>query len=124
MPFDKLRIENNDLIIPTYDYDEDNPNKNYGHDPELRDYREYSSYRWRYGFCLFKNNYKRLFYRIKNIAEVAILCHYDIRLLSRTTVETVCLLLCQSLQVFRREIFMLMTEDVFCSGIILGLYDV
>ncbi len=40
--FDELRIENNDLIIPTYDYDEDNPNKNYGHDPELRDYREYS----------------------------------------------------------------------------------
>ena len=40
--FDELRIENNDLIIPTYDYDEDNPIKNYGHDPELRDYREYS----------------------------------------------------------------------------------
>ena len=31
-------------------------------------------------------------YRIKNIAEVATLCHYDIRLLSRTTVETVVLL--------------------------------
>ncbi len=29
-----LRIENNDLIIPTYDYDEDNHNKNYDHDPE------------------------------------------------------------------------------------------
>ena len=40
--FDELRIENNDLIIPTYDYDEDNPIKNYGHDPDLRDYREYS----------------------------------------------------------------------------------
>ena len=40
--FDELRIENNDLLIPTYDYDEDNPIKNYGHDPELRDYREYS----------------------------------------------------------------------------------
>ena len=31
-------------------------------------------------------------YRIKNIAEVATLCHYDIRLLRRTTVESVCLL--------------------------------
>lgn len=40
--FDELRIENNDLIIPTYDYEEDDPNKNYGHDPDLRDYREYS----------------------------------------------------------------------------------
>ena len=40
--FDKLRIENKDLIIPTYDYEEDDPNKNYGHDPGLRDYREYS----------------------------------------------------------------------------------
>ena len=40
--FDELRIENNDLIIPTYDFDEDNPNKNYGHDPDMRDYREYS----------------------------------------------------------------------------------
>ncbi len=40
--FDELRIENNDLIIPTYDYDKENPNKNYGHDPDLRDYREYS----------------------------------------------------------------------------------
>ena len=40
--FDELRIENNDLIIPTYDFDEDNPNKNYGHDPVMRDYREYS----------------------------------------------------------------------------------
>ena len=37
-----MRIENNDLIIPTYDFDEDDPNKNYGHDPVLRDYREYS----------------------------------------------------------------------------------
>ena len=40
--FDELRIENKDLIIPTYDYEEDDPNKNYGHDPGLRDYREYS----------------------------------------------------------------------------------
>ena len=40
--FDELRVEDNDLIIPTYDYDEDNPNKNYGHDPVMRDYREYS----------------------------------------------------------------------------------
>ena len=39
--FDKLRIENNDLIIPTYDYDENDPNKNYGHDPDMRDYRKY-----------------------------------------------------------------------------------
>ena len=31
-------------------------------------------------------------YRIKNIAEVATLCHYDIRLLSRTIVETEVLL--------------------------------
>ena len=37
-----MRIENNDLIIPTYDYDADNPNKNYGYDSDLRDYREYS----------------------------------------------------------------------------------
>lgn len=41
--FDELRIENNDLIIPTYDYDEDDPNKNYGHDPIMRDYREYGT---------------------------------------------------------------------------------
>lgn len=40
--FDELRVENKDLIIPTYDYEEDDPNKNYGHDPGLRDYREYS----------------------------------------------------------------------------------
>lgn len=40
--FGELRIENNDLIIPTYDNDEDDPNKNYGHDPVLKDYREYS----------------------------------------------------------------------------------
>lgn len=40
--FDELRVENDDLIIPTYDYDEGETNKNYGHDPELRDYRKYS----------------------------------------------------------------------------------
>ena len=40
--FDELRVEDNDLIIPTYDYDEGETNKNYGHDPELRDYRKYS----------------------------------------------------------------------------------
>jgi len=37
-----LRIENKDLIIPIYDYEEDDPQKNYGHDLDLRDYREYS----------------------------------------------------------------------------------
>ena len=41
--FDELRIENDDLIIPTYDYDEDDPNKNYGHDPDMRDYRNYGA---------------------------------------------------------------------------------
>ncbi len=41
--FDELWIENNDLIIPTYDYDEDNPDKNYGHDSDLRDYRDYGA---------------------------------------------------------------------------------
>lgn len=40
--FDELRVENDDLIIPTYDYDSEEANKNYGHDPELRDYREFS----------------------------------------------------------------------------------
>ena len=40
--FDELRVENNDLIVPTYDYDKDDPDKNYGHDPGMRDYREYS----------------------------------------------------------------------------------
>ena len=40
--FDELRIENNDLIVPTYDYDKDDHDKNYGHDPCMRDYREYS----------------------------------------------------------------------------------
>ena len=40
--FDELRIENKDLIIPSYDYDEGDSDKNYGHDPVLRDYREYS----------------------------------------------------------------------------------
>ncbi len=35
-----MRIENKDLIIPTYDYEEDDPNKNYGHEPDLRDYRD------------------------------------------------------------------------------------
>ena len=40
--FDELRVENNDLIIPTYDYDEVDPNKNYGHDADMRDYKEYS----------------------------------------------------------------------------------
>ena len=40
--FDELRVENDDLIIPTYDYDEGENNKNYGYDPELRDYRKYS----------------------------------------------------------------------------------
>ena len=39
--FDELRVENNDLIIPTYDYDVDDPNKNYGHDSDMRDYRKY-----------------------------------------------------------------------------------
>lgn len=67
-----MRIENNDLIIPTYDYDKENPNKNYGHDPDFRDYREYS--------CM------------ENIVEASTLCYYDIRLFSRTTVETCCLL--------------------------------
>ena len=37
--FDKLRIENDDLIIPTYDYDEDDTEKNFGHDPDMRDFR-------------------------------------------------------------------------------------
>ena len=41
--FDELRIENNDLIIPTYDYYENDPDKNYGHDPDMRDYREYGT---------------------------------------------------------------------------------
>ena len=39
-----------------------------------------------------KNNYKRLFYRIKNVVEVATLCHYDIRLLNENTVESIALL--------------------------------
>ena len=39
-----------------------------------------------------QNNYKILFYRIKNIVDASTLCHYDIRLLNETTVETVCLL--------------------------------
>ena len=39
--FDELRVENNDLIIPTYDYDVDDLNKNYGHDSDMRDYRKY-----------------------------------------------------------------------------------
>ena len=39
--FDELSVENNDLIIPTYDYDVDDPNKNYGHDSDMRDYRKY-----------------------------------------------------------------------------------
>ena len=43
-------------------------------------------------FVYSKNNYKRLFYRIKNAVEVATLCHYDIWLLRQTTVETCCLL--------------------------------
>ena len=40
--FDELKVENYDLIIPTFDYDEEDPDKNYGHDPDMRDYREYS----------------------------------------------------------------------------------
>ena len=40
--FDELKVENYDLIIPTFDYDEDDTDKNYGHDPGMRDYREYS----------------------------------------------------------------------------------
>ena len=39
--FDELKVENYDLIIPTFDYDEEDPDKNYGHDPDMRDYREY-----------------------------------------------------------------------------------
>ena len=29
------------MIIPTYDYDVDDLNKNYGHDSDMRDYRKY-----------------------------------------------------------------------------------
>ena len=39
--FDELRVENNDLIIPTYDYDVDDLSRNYGHDSDMRDYRKY-----------------------------------------------------------------------------------
>ena len=41
--FENLRIDNHDLIIPTYEYEKGDIVENYGHDPDMRDYSKFSA---------------------------------------------------------------------------------
>ena len=41
--FENLKIDNHDLMIPTYEYEKGDIVENYGHDPDMRDYSKYST---------------------------------------------------------------------------------
>lgn len=41
--FQNLKIEDHDLIIPTYEYEKGDIIENYGHDTSMRDYRKFST---------------------------------------------------------------------------------